>query len=106
MSKYKTVGAVVSPGRTFEAVIYEEGKLTRYPVVALEIMVKEDEKEGNHTMTQPLCWVEERGDVFPIRDIGYCLGLEMEGKKRDWAREIKEFEEFEEEQERRGEEDD
>lgn len=100
MSEYKTVGAVVSPGRTFEAVFYdedEEGKVKRYPVIALEILVKEDKKKGNSTMTQPLCWVEERGDVFPAYDIGYCLGMEMEGKKRDWSEEIKDIEKFEEE---------
>ena len=38
MSNYRTVGAVVSPGRTFEAVFYEEGSIRRYPVVALEIL--------------------------------------------------------------------
>jgi len=99
MSEYKTVGAVVSPGRTFEAVFFdeEERKIKRYLVVALEILVKEDEKEGNSTMTQPLCWVEEWGNVFQMEDIGYCLGMEMDGKKRDWSEEIEGVEKFEEE---------
>lgn len=100
MSEYKTVGAVVSPGRTFEAIFYnkeKKEKIRRYPVVALEILVKEDKKEGNSTMTQPLCWVEEWGNVFSMQDIGYCFGMEMDGKKRDWSEEVKEFEKFEEE---------
>ncbi len=100
MSEYKTVGAVVSPGRTFEAVFYnedEKDKIKRYPVVALEILVKEDKEKGNSTMTQPLCWVEEWGNVFPMQEIGYCLGMEMDGKKRDWTEEVEEFEKFDEE---------
>lgn len=101
MSNYKTVGAVVSPGRTFEAVFFEEeGELRRYPVIALEILVKEDEKEGNSTMTQPLCYVAERGDIFSMQDIeGVCLGLEMEGKKKDWTEEIKDWEDYLKEEE-------
>lgn len=100
MSEYKTVGAVVSPGRTFEAVFYndeEKEKIRRYPVVALEILVKEDKKEGNSTMTQPLCWVEEWGNVLSIDDIGYYLGMEMDGNKRDWTEDIEKLKKFEEE---------
>ena len=101
MREYKTVGAIVSPGRTFEAVFYheEESELKRYPVVALEILVKEDKEEGNSTMTQPLCWVEEWGNVFSMQDIGYCLGMEMDGKKRDWSEDVEELKKFEEENE-------
>ena len=65
----------------------------------MEILVKEDEKEGNSTMTKPLCWVEERGDVFPMQDIGYCFGMEMDGNQRDWSEEIRDVEKFEKENE-------
>ena len=50
-------------------------------------------------MTRPLSWVEEGGDVFEIDDIGYYLGMEMDGKKRDWTEDIKKLEKFEEENE-------
>lgn len=92
MSKYKTVG-VVNPKIELNGVFYEKRKLTRNPVVALMVDEYSDKKIKQYPVITPLCWNREVGEVLPAAQIGSYLGMEEEGKQKDWKEEINRIDE-------------
>ncbi|MQY58260.1 MAG: hypothetical protein GH144_01435 [Clostridia bacterium] len=93
MNKHRNIG-VVTPNIKLEAVFYEEGKLTRDPVIALLVVEYTDDEGKESVDTQPLVFNKQFGAIWEAMNIGSYLGMEAEGTEKDWTEETKEIDEF------------